>query len=260
MRIGRYRLLASIVAVTCAIGIALAEPVSASQGLPRGSEPVDLDPAQFTTAIDNPYWPMRPGTRWTYHESDGADVLEVVVVVTRATKRVANGIRARSVRDTVRRNGEIVEDTVDWYAQDRAGNVWYLGEDTAEFEHGEVTSRAGSWEAGVDGALPGVALPAHPRAGMRYRQEYAADRAEDNGAVLSTDEMADVPLGHFADVLLTKDTNALEPKVLEYKFYAKGVGPILTLDVSGGSGREELVRRDRAPRGAGLGPLGSPAG
>jgi hypothetical protein len=163
------------------------------------------------------------------------------------------------VRDTVRRNGAIVEDTFDWYAQDRAGNVWYLGEDTAEFREGKVTSRAGSWEAGVDGALPGIAVPAHPRPGMRYRQEYAAGRAADNGAVLSTDEMADVPLGHFTDLLLTKDTNALEPDVLEYKLYAKGVGPVLTLDVSGGSGREELVRRDRAPRGAGTGPLGSPS-
>jgi hypothetical protein len=138
--------------------------------------------------------------------------------------------------------------------------VWYLGEDTAAFHNGEVSSRSGSWEAGVDGALPGIALPAHPRPGMRYRQEYSAGRAEDSGAVLSTREMAEVPYGHFTDVLLTKDTNALEPKALEYKFYAKGVGPVLTLDVSGGSGREELLRRDRAPRGAGSEPLGSPAG
>jgi hypothetical protein len=227
--------------------------------LPQGDEPVRLDPQQLSSHIDNPYWPMRPGTRWTYRETDEeGTVQQVVVVVTHQTTRIANGVTARVVRDTVTEDGEIVEDTRDFYAQDGQGNVWYLGEQTAEFEDGRVATREGSFEAGVDGALPGVVMPAAPRAGMHYRQEYYPGQAEDRGAVLSTDEMAEVPHGLFRDALLTKETNPLEPDVLEYKLYARGVGPVLALGVSGGAGREELVSVDRAPRSAGTGPLGRP--
>lgn len=230
-------------------------------GLPRGSEPVELDPADFTTEIDNRYWPMRPGTRRTYRELDEeGNELRVVVTVSSETKRIANGVTARVVRDTVTRDGELVEDTLDWYAQDAEGNVWYLGEDTAEFEDGEVSSRAGSFEAGVDGALPGIAMPADPRPGLRYRQEYYEGQAEDNGEVLSTAEQAEVPAGHYRDVLLTRDTIANEPDVLEYKLYAPGVGPVLVFGVSGGGGREELVEvedvGDAAAAAAGTTPLG----
>jgi hypothetical protein len=210
-----------------------------SAGLPQGSETVALDPGDFTTAIDNRYWPMKPGTRWTYREFDeeGRE-LRVLVTVSSATKRIANGITARVVRDTVTQDGELLEDTVDWYAQDADGNLWYLGEDTAEFEGGELATTAGSWEAGVRGAQPGIALPAAPRPGMAYRQEHAAGEAEDSGAVLSVRERVQVPAGRYRDALLTKDTNALEPDVLEYKLYAPGVGPVLALVVSGGSCRE----------------------
>ncbi|MDH3755566.1 MAG: hypothetical protein OEU32_17015, partial [Acidimicrobiia bacterium] len=231
----------------------------ASFDLPQGSEPFELDPADFTTEIDNPYWPMEVGTRWTYLEIDeeGAEV-EVVVVVTTETREIANGITARVVRDTVTEDGEIIEDTFDWYAQDADGNIWYLGEDTAEFEDGEITTSAGSFEAGVDGALAGIILPGNPEPGMQYRQEYYEGEAEDNGEVLSTNEMADVPFGHFENMLLTKDTITIEPDVLEYKLYAEGVGPVLVLGVSGGSGREELISVDQAPPTAGTGPLGNP--
>lgn len=235
-------------------------PVPISQlDLPQGDEPVALHPARFTTKIDNPYWPMRPGTRWTYRETDGQGAVQkVVVVVTHQTKKIANGVTARVVRDTVTQDGAVTEDTRDWYAQDRRGNIWYLGEDTAEFEDGQITTRGGSFEAGVDGALPGIVIPADPAPGMQYRQEYYQGEAEDNGAILGTDEMAEVPIGQFKDVLLTKDTNALEPDVLEYKLYAKGVGPVLVVGVSGGAGREELLTMDQAPRSAGTGPLGTP--
>ena len=210
--------------------------------LPEGSEPVDLDPADFTPDIDNPYWPMIPGTRWIYEEiDDEGNRVEVIVTVTSETKEIANGIAARIVRDTVWQEGDLIEDTVDWYAQDAEGNIWYLGEDTAEFEGGEVASTKGSFEAGVDGALPGIIMPANPIDGMRYRQEYYEGKAEDNGEVLSTEEQAEVPYGHFDDVILTKDTITIEPDVLEYKLYARGVGPVLVLGVSGGGGREELV-------------------
>ncbi len=210
--------------------------------LPQGSEQVSLDPAEFTTQIDNPYWPMAPGSRWVYSETDAEGAkLRVEVTVTPRTKRIANGIEARVVHDLVTEGGQTVEDTFDWYAQDSAGNVWYMGEDTKEYENGKVSSTAGSWEAGVDGAQPGIALPAEPKPGLAYRQEYYAGEAEDDGEIVSVDEQAEVPAGHYAHVVMTKDTTPVEPKVLEFKFYARGVGPVLELTASGGSDRDELV-------------------
>ena len=227
--------------------------------LPQGDEPVELDPAEFTTDIDHPFWPMEVGTRWRYLETDQeGNELEVVVIVTELTEEIANGITARVVRDTVTENDQIIEDTFDWFAQDAEGNLWYLGEDTAEFEDGEVTSTEGSWEAGVDGALPGIILPADPQPGMRYRQEYYEGEAEDNGEVLQLDGTAEVSFGSFTDCLVTEDTNALEPGAVENKFFARGVGLVLTVDMTNGGGGEELVSVDQAPSGAGTGPLGSP--
>jgi hypothetical protein len=235
---------------------------SGEADLPQGGEPFDLDPGSFSTEIDNRYWPMAPGTRWTYRELDEEGKrLEVVVTVTSETKEIANGITARVVRDSVTEDGELIEDTLDWYAQDAEGNVWYLGEETAEYEGGEVVSTEGSWEAGVDGALAGIIVPADPRPGQRYRQEYYAGEAEDNGEVLSVGEQVEVPAGHYRDALLTRDTSALKTKVLEYKLYAPGIGPVLALGISGGGGREELVKVERvgadAARAAGTAPLGS---
>jgi hypothetical protein len=250
-------------AAAAAAGLLLAAACGGARALelPQGSGPVELDPAAFTAEIDSTYWPMKPGTRWTYREIDEEGRrLEVVVTATAVTRKLSNGIEARVVRDTVTEEGELIEDTVDWYAQDAHGNVWYLGEDTAEFDGGEVSSTVGSWEAGVEGAQPGIMVPAHPADDLRYRQEYWAGKAEDNGEVLAVGEQVDVAAGHFDEVLLTRDTNALEPKVLEYKLYAPGVGPVLALGLSGGGGREELVKVENvaleAARAAGTTPLG----
>jgi hypothetical protein len=208
-----------------------------------------LGPGDFTTRIDNPYLPMRPGSRWVYRETEaGGPAQRVVVRVTRRTRRIANGVTARVVRDTVTEGGRLVEDTFDWFAQDRAGNVWYLGEDTTEYEDGRPVSTAGSWEAGVDGARAGIVMLARPRPGRGYRQEHAPGVAEDRARVLSLDDQAQVPAGHFEDVLLTKEWNPLEPRVLEYKLYARGVGVVLAVSVSGGSGREELLRYEPGGR------------
>jgi hypothetical protein len=214
--------------------------------LPQGSEPVKLDPADFTTRIDNPYWPMAPGDKWVYRETDSGSEQRVEVTVTDKTKMIANGIEARVVHDVVTEDGQLVEVTDDWYAQDRAGNVWYLGEETAEYENGKVTTRSGSFEAGVDGAQPGIIMPANPRDGMAYRQEYYEGEAEDKAEVLSTEEKVEVPFGYFEGALLTKDLVPLEPRVFEYKLYARDVGPVLTVKTSGGSGREELISYTRA--------------
>ncbi len=231
--------------------------------LPTGAEEVTLDPADFTPGSDNRWFPLRPRTRWTYVEYDADGTrLDVVVTVTDQTRTIANGVEARVVRDTVTADGEVVEDTFDWFAQDGEGNVWYLGEDTAEFEDGAVSSREGSFEAGVDGAQPGVIMPAEPTVGTAYRQEYLRGVAEDNGAVLATGQQAQTRAGHFDDALLTADTIALEPTTLEYKLYAPGQGLVLTLDVSGGAGREELVDTTRISaaeaRAAAVTPLGRP--
>jgi hypothetical protein len=194
---------------------------------------------QFTTRIDNPYLPLAPGSRWVYH-----DVLtgeRTVVRVTNETRRIANGVTGRVVRDTVRKHGHVTEDTSDWYAQDERGNVWYLGEDTREYAHGKVSSTEGSWEAGVQGARGGIAMPAHPRVGRAYRQEYYAGHAEDHARVLSRDDQVEVPAGHYKRALLTKEWTPLEPDVLEYKLYAPGVGVVLESTVSGGAERNELV-------------------
>jgi hypothetical protein len=215
------------------------------RALPEGSEPVELQADDFVGEIDNSYWPMKPGSTWVYRETDADGTeLRVEVTVTEETKKIL-GIDATVVHDVVTEDGEVKEDTYDWYGQDKEGNLWYLGEDTKEYENGKVVSTKGSWEAGVDGALAGIIIPASPEAGMTFRQEYYAGKAEDNAAILSLDERAEVPFGFFQDVLMTKDTNALEPKVLEYKFYAKGVGPVLAIGVSGGGGREELVSFSR---------------
>ena len=230
--------------------------------LPRSDEPVELDPAEFSPRVTNPWFPLDPGTRWTYRETteDGEQV-SVVVTATTVTYEVANGVTARVVRDTVTLDGEIIEDTFDWYAQDAQGMVWYLGEDTAEFENGKVASRAGSFEAGVDGAQPGVIMPASPEVGMIYRQEYYQGEAEDNGEVLALGVQASVPAGDYDDLVKTADTTPLEPDVLEHKYYADGVGLVLTVDKEGG-GREELLSVTQVPavdaQRAGRTPLGAP--
>jgi hypothetical protein len=222
-----------------------AESVAAEQqpgALPQGGEPVELDPADFVAEIDNPYWPMSPGSTWVYRETDAEGAVQrVEVTVTHRTKTIL-GIEATVVHDVVTEDGELIEDTFDWYAQDTAGNVWYLGEATKEFENGKVSTTKGSWEAGVDGAQAGIIVPADPDVGMTYRQEYYAGEAEDEGEVLSLDERAEVPFGSFDNLLMTKDTTPLEPDILEHKFYAEGVGPILALGLSGGISREELLR------------------
>ena len=215
---------------------------SDSGSLPQGSEPANLDAADFVERIDNPYWPMAPGSRWVYSE----DGQRVEVSVTDRTKEIL-GIQATVVHDVVSEDGELVEDTLDWYAQDKDGNVWYLGEATKEYENGKVKTTEGSWEAGVDGAEAGVIMPGTPEVGQTYRQEYYEGEAEDAGAILSLDEWVQVPAGTYRDVLMTKDYTPLEPDILEHKFYAKGVGPVLAVGISGGSDREELVRFTPGP-------------
>lgn len=239
-------------AVAAAGGSATANASAAAKAatcvIPRGAEKVQLDPRDFTTHIDNPYWPMRPGSRWVYRETDAEGAKQrVVVTVTHKTKLIANGINARVVHDAVSAGGEPIEVTDDWYAQDRCGNVWYLGEATKEYENGKVVSTEGSFEAGVDGAQGGIVMPANPKVGLRYRQEHYVGHAEDRAEIVSRKNQVEVPFAYFkpGTVLMTREVNPLHPKFLEFKFYARSIGPVLAVGISGGSDREELQSYSR---------------
>lgn len=201
---------------------------------------VQLDPADFVASIDNPWLPLKPGDKWIFEGKDGDEVEHIEVVVTGETRQIM-GITATVVRDTVTINGELAEDTHDWYAQDKDGNVWYLGEDTAEYENGKVVSTAGAWEAGVDGALPGIIMLANPRVGDAYRQEFYAGEAEDVAEVVRTGATETLALGQYDGLLVIKEWTPLDPDVAEEKSYAMGVGLVLEHVVKGGSGRIELI-------------------
>jgi hypothetical protein len=197
-----------------------------------------IDPAVFSTTIDNPYFPMTPGTRTIYHANTPDGLQRTTTEVTRDTKTIM-GVATVVVHDTVSLGGKTTEDPFDWYAQDRDGSVWYFGEATKKIEDGTVDT-TGSFEAGVNGALPGIIMPAHPHVGDQYRQEYAKGVAEDTGEVVSITGSETTPLtGPVNDLLVTKDADLLDPTSLpENKFYARGVGPILTTEPAG---RDEAV-------------------
>jgi hypothetical protein len=201
-----------------------------------GSYAVRVDPASFVARIDNPWLPLTPGSRWVY-EAGGGERNEVVVT---DQTRTVMGITATVVRDTETRDGRVVEETSDWFAQDRDGKVWYLGEDTRSFRDGRP-SPAGSWEAGVDGALPGIIMKADPKVGDAYRQEYYRGEAEDMGKVVRLGASQTVPFRAFDGLLVTQDWTPLEPDVVEEKYYARGIGLVLETTVKGGSDRNELV-------------------
>lgn len=211
---------------------------AATAGLPVVPLP---RPRDFRARVSNPYFPLTPGTRWVY-VGRGAEAGErnSVTVLHRTT--TIEGIEATVLHDVVKVGGELTEDTYDWYAEDRLGNVWYLGERTKELEHGQVVSREGSWRAGTDGASAGVAMPAKLRLGQRYRQEYDAGNAEDQAQVLFGRGQVQVPAGHFRQVRVTDESTPLEPRVDEMKFYARGVGIVMELGVSPGFSRSVLVK------------------
>src|SRR4051794_18755857 len=214
---------------------------SAMNTLPQTSEPSNLNPANFTTNIDNPYWPMPVGATWHVHVSNPqGESLQETITVENQTRKIADGVTARVVHDVVYTGGKPTEITDDWYAQDKEGNVWYFGEDTASLDHGKW-DRSGSFEAGKNGADAGIAMAAHPSVGLTYREEYYKGHAEDRTKVLALGQQVEAPAGHFTDAVLTEDYSPLEPTVSEYKLYAKGVGPVVAVSVSGEAEREDLI-------------------
>ena len=203
---------------------------------------LQIDPGNFVNKIDNPYFPLTPGTTFTYRgETEGVPTRNVTII-TNDTK-VILGVTTTVVHDQVYENGVLAEDTYDWYAQDKAGNVWYFGEDTKELDaNGNVISTEGTWEAGVNGAEPGIVMEANPKKGDKYQQEFAAGVAEDMAQVIGFVDSFCVSYGCFNNVLVTKEWTPLEKGVVENKYYAKGVGFIYSEMVKGGNETLELVR------------------
>jgi hypothetical protein len=200
---------------------------------------VNLTPADFVEAVDNPYFPLPPGAKWEYEIRQGNKSRQTDTLQVLKDTRAVNGVQATVVRDTVSAGDQIVEDTFDWFAQDRFGNVWYVGEAVDNYVGGVLVGHKGSWEWGVDGALPGIIMWADPAAHVdeKYRQEYYAGRAEDMGQVLSVGESLTVPFGSFDGVVKTLDFSNIEAGQ-EQKFYAPGVGLLKEMDVNG---NEEVV-------------------
>lgn len=236
-----------------AIAAVLPLLVAGCGSAPQKSPPTGVDgleiptpsahPGDFVEGIDNPYLPLRPGSRWVY-KSRNLDLETTTVTVTGDTREV-QGVTTTVVHDVVKdAEGTVVEETFDWFAQDRAGNVWRFGEDTTSYDARGRPDHSGSWEAGVDGAQAGVAMLASPRIGDGYQQESAPGRAEDRTEVLATDESVNVEFDSFTEVLLTEDTTPLEPGLVERRYYAPGVGLVLDQIVLGGSERIELVSYD----------------
>ena len=206
---------------------------------PAPYDPV-IDPSNFVAQIDNPYFPLVPGTTFIYegHTPKGFEHDEFAVT---HRNRVILGVRCVEVHDTVKTDGELTEDTLDWFAQDRDGNVWYFGENTHELEDGLITTIEGTFMAGVNGDKPGIVMKAHPAINDFYRQEFSLNNAEDFAETRSLTQTVHVPAGTFHNCLKSKETTPLEPDLLEYKYYAPGVGNVLTVDAKTGD-REELVR------------------
>jgi hypothetical protein len=202
--------------------------------------------ADFTAKITNPYMPLEPGTALTY---EGAGEMNVFNVTDRT--REVMGVTTVVVRDKVYEDGELAEDTEDWFAQDPAGNVWYFGEATAECDGTRVVSHHGAWEAGIDGAQPGIVMLANPEIGDYYRQEYLKGEAEDVAKVIRLGSTITNALGTYSNALITEDFTKLEPDIIEHKKYAPGVGLVEEQTVKGGSGIIELTEVDPT---AGAGP------
>jgi len=227
---------------TIGLAILFATVSIAAVDLDPKQPPSQIDPGNFVSVIDNLYFPLTPGTTFIYRgEKEGVPSRDVMTV-TQETK-VILGVTTTIVYHLSYEDGVLVEETFDWFAQDVDGNVWYLGEDTKELdENGNVVSTEGSWEAGVDGAEPGIIMLADPKKGDKYQQELAPDVAEDMAQVIGFEDSLCVRYGCFENVLVTKEWSPLERGVVEYKYYAPGVGFIHGVMVKGGDEFTELVR------------------
>ena len=207
-------------------------------GCPITSYDPLINPSHFVSGVNHPYFPLTPGTTHVYLADTDEGTERTEVTVTHDTIEIV-GVTCTVVRDTVSLDGEPIEDTFDWFAQDIDGNVWYFGEASMEFEDGIIVSTFGSWKAGIDCAKPGIVMLANPVVGNAYRQEFYKCVAEDEAGVLALGESYTVPFGMFNNCLRTEEFTRLEPDAVEQKVYAPGIGHILTIE--DGERTEQLV-------------------
>jgi hypothetical protein len=198
-----------------------------------------IDPANFVRTVDNRYFPLKPGTRYHFVGQKGTTPQIDNEVVTHRTKRIL-GIRSTVVRDTVLQHGKAIERTFDWYAQDKQGNVWYMGEDSLELRHGHLVRASDSWKSGVHGAKPGIIMLGHPHRDEVYRQEFFPPEALDQARVLGHKGSLTVPAGTFKRPLVTVEWSPSDPQ-FEKKDYAAGVGEISEKVTAGGHEAFRLV-------------------
>jgi hypothetical protein len=228
--------------VTLVVTLVLVAFAVAGANARPGSTARVVDPANFVTTVTNPWFPLKPGTTFILKGSKNNKPSVVTYVVTRKTK-VILGVTTTVINDTLRLSGKVEEKTVDWYAQDKQGNVWYFGEATKTLDaKGHVLSTEGSWQAGVNGAEPGIYMPAHPKVGLTFRQEFYKGHAEDHFKVISLQASQTVPLGSFSHLLKTREWTPLEPGVLGNKYYKKGLGLVAERDTKGSNEFTLLVK------------------
>ncbi len=223
-----------------AAGLLVTTAVAPATAAPGPNAP---SPSAFARSVTNPWFPLRVGSTFVYTGvKDGKPSRDVVHVT--STTKIIQGVRCTAVSDRLFLAGKLEERTTDWYAQDKVGTVWYFGENTAELDaRGHVTSTEGTWSAGTDGASAGVFMPAHPRVGQRFRQEYLKGQAEDHFQVLSLAATVKTPTVTSEKALLTKEWTPLEPGVVDHKLYVKGVGLVDERTIRGGDERDSLVSR-----------------
>ena len=215
--------------------------VLASTGIAASAPAVGPNPGDFVARVDNPWFPLLPGTTFVYRGVKDGKTARDVVTVTHATRTI-QGVRSTAVADRLYLAGRLEERTTDWYAQDRRGNVWYFGEATAELDRaGHVTSTEGSWLAGRNGAKAGIYMTARPTVGQSRLQEYYKGHAEDHFAVVSLRARVSVPYTTSNRALLTKEWTPLEPGTLDHKYYVRGIGNVKEVTVKGPLERSELV-------------------
>jgi hypothetical protein len=233
------RTIAAALGVLTLVATAAALAATPARSAPTCPRPPAL-PDTFVSQIDNPYLPLTPATTLTYKgKLDGTSATDVFTVT--HEKKVILGVTTTVVHDQVFQQGDLKEDTFDWFAQDASGNVWYFGEDTKELDHGQVVSTEGSWEAGVDNAKAGIFMPAAPRVGQVFKQEDAKNVAEDCSKIVDLHASVKTPFVTSSDALKTEEFSLLEPEILDNKFYVPGIGLVAERTVQGGNDFLELV-------------------
>ncbi|MEZ6014716.1 MAG: hypothetical protein R3F49_06365 [Planctomycetota bacterium] len=200
----------------------------------------DIDPQDFVAVIDNPFMPLLPGARRSYRKVEPNGVVETIEIEVLTETREILGVACTVVRDIAMENGVVIEETLDYYAQDTDGNVWYFGELAMNFEDGYLHDLDGSWIGGEDGAQPGILMQATPQVGTVYRQEFFLGEAEDTAGIVALGVQAQVPYGTFGGCLVTHDFSPVDPGLLEQKYYAPGIGVVLEINLVDGA-RLELM-------------------